>query len=263
MELYPKYKEKERYEEIKESVTTPTDDPDVNIIDWEALLAINPDTVGWITVPGTHIDYPVVQTTDNDYYLLHSFENEYYGYGTPFLDYTYDFNRNPIAQNSVVYAHNSRWGDQVGFEGLQKFEDYDYFLEHPIVYYTTIADGNIPIPYEIVAVIKESYTFDYRRPDFSDQIDFIQYYNTIMNHRLYDTGKKIYQNDQLVTLSSCVFDMDNGRVGLIARRINPKPIYVHPEETIETIEPEIVDTPEIPVEDVTDVLIEDFNREEI
>ncbi len=215
MILYPKYKERKNYEQIEQIAQ----DPNLGTIDWEALRAINPDIVAWITIPGTHINYPVVQTDDNDYYLLHNFNNEYSGYGTPFLDYVYDFNRVPPAQNAVIYGHNSRWGDEVGFEGLEKYEDQSYYYEHPNLFYTTINDGNVPVEYEIVGVIKENYDFDYRRPDFADQNDFLNYYNNVLSHKLYDVNKGIYENDQLVTLSSCVFDMDNGRVALIARKI--------------------------------------------
>lgn len=213
--LYPKYQESKKYEEIQQVAQI----DDLGTIDWDALKAVNPDVVGWISIPNTHINYPVVQTTDNDYYLLHNFNNEYSGYGTPFLDAVYDFERDPVAQNAVIYGHNSRWGDEVGFEGLEEYEDITYFYEHPSLYYTTIYDGNTPVEYEIVGVIKENYDFDYRRPDFADQNDFLTYYNMILSQKLYDTGKGIYANDQLVTLSSCVFDMDNGRVAIIARRV--------------------------------------------
>lgn len=213
--LYPKYQEQKNYEEISEAVIS-----DDNLIDWDTLLAINPNTVAWINIPETHIDYPVVQGTDNDYYLLHNFNDEYSGYGTPFLDYTYDFTRVPKAQNAVVYAHNSRWGDQVGFEGLEKYQDISYYQEHPTVYFTTIYDGNTPVEYEVVAALKVPYDFDYRRPDFADENDFLSYYNYLLSQRLYDTGINIYSTDQLVTLSSCVFDMDNGRIAVIARRVD-------------------------------------------
>lgn len=224
MQFYPKFEQAKNYDEIKEVATTPQEDlTQPNLINWDELLAINPETVGWITVPGTHIDYPVVQTSDNDYYLHHNFEGEYSGYGTPFLDTTFDWERFPIAQNSVLYGHNSTWGNQIGFEGLEDYGSIDYYKEHPVIYYTTVEDGNIPVPYEVVAAVKVENTYDYRRPDFKDQIDFIEYYNRILGDKVYDTGKVIYQNDQLVTLSSCIYDVKNGRIAVIARRIDPKP----------------------------------------
>lgn len=215
--LYPKYQEEKNFEEIQTIARSRGTDT----IDWEALRAVNPDIVAWITIPGTHIDYPVVQTSDNDYYLTHNFNGEWSGYGTPFLDTIYDFNRDPAAQNAVVYAHSSRDGDQVGFEGLDKFEDEAYFKDHPYVYYTTVEDGNTPVQYEIVAVIKEDKDFDYRRPDFADQADFLNYYNNIFQASLYKTNKYIYSNDEIVTLSTCVFDVNDARVALIARRVSP------------------------------------------
>lgn len=221
LNLWPKFKAQQTFEEIQDVAITTNNNQET--IDWEALKAINPEVVGWIKVPGTHINYPVVQTSDNDYYLTHTFDNQYSGYGTPFLDTIYDFNRDPVAQNSVIYAHSSTYGDQVGFEGLDKFEDEAYYRDHPYIYYTTEEDGSIPIQYEIVAVLKEDKDYDYRRPDFADQADFLNYYNNILADSLYSTGKYVLSNDEMVTLSTCVFDVSGARVAIIARRVNPDP----------------------------------------
>ncbi len=208
--IYPRFKEKDQYEDLSSQVTNQ------NLIDWESLKAINPDVVGWIKVPETHIDYPVTQTSDNDYYLLRNFNKEESGYGNPFLDFTYD-NNNPMSKNAVIYGHNSRWGDQVGFEGLSNYDSIDYFNQKPIIYYATLNDPEL-VPYEVVAVLKVDQGFDYRQTTFTDNNEFLNYYNNILSNRLYDTGKVIYGNDQLITLSSCNYDFDDARIVVVARR---------------------------------------------
>lgn len=214
--LYPGFSETKKFDEIKGSV-------DNQNIDWNTLLARNSETVGWITVPGTHIDYPVVKTTDNDFYLTHDFDKQESRFGTPFLDVQFDVNRIPKAQNAVLYAHSSTYGNQIGFEGLSKYEDEAYFKAHPTFYFTTIYDGSVPVEYQVAAVIKADATYDYRRPDFADQTDFINYYNGIMQQSLYNTGTVILPDDDIATLSTCVFDTDDGRIAIIGKRISQRP----------------------------------------
>ncbi|MDR0783101.1 MAG: class B sortase [Propionibacteriaceae bacterium] len=101
-----------------------------------ALLAINPDYIGWLRIPGTNIDYPVVQTTDNERYLTITFGGEENSSGTVFMDYrqTKGFN----GQVAILYGHNRRDGSM--FAGLNLFHNPDYLAEHAVVTLTTL-DG--------------------------------------------------------------------------------------------------------------------------
>lgn len=214
--IYIYYPEIEAYQSYK----TVSDEGvnDDHTYDWEALKAINPDVVGWIWIPDTIVDYPVVQTDNNDVYLYTGFNGESNKYGTIFLDYLFDQNAVPAMQNQVLYGHANRVYDRQMFASLYHYQDFSYYQEHPTVYYTRIEDGNQPVPYEIVDVIKVPASFDYRRPQFGSDEDILQYYQRIHEAGLYDTGKQILPTDQIVTLSTCVFDIEDGRLAVIARR---------------------------------------------
>lgn len=126
------------YSDIAAKTTLVTSDDDVlsTEIDWDALLAINPETIAWIYVPDTEINYPVVQTTNNEKYLKTNFQGEVnwvVSFGAIFLDYQCepDFS----SQNSFLYGHNMNDGSM--FAALASFADNQVFNEHRDVYVFT------------------------------------------------------------------------------------------------------------------------------
>ena len=77
-------------------------------IDWKSLRAVNPDVVAWIKIPGTVVDYPVVQTKDNQYYLKRGFDGKKNSCGTIFMN---TYNRTDFSDyNTVLYGHNMKNG---------------------------------------------------------------------------------------------------------------------------------------------------------
>lgn len=214
--IYIYYPEIESYHTYKSVANEAVDDD--HTYDWDKLKEINPDIIGWIWIPDTVVDYPVVQTSNNDYYLYTGFNGEYNKYGTIFLDCDFTLDATPAMQNQVLYGHANTTSERQMFAGLKYYEDSSYYTDHPTIYYTRIEDGNQPVAYEIIDVIKVQADYDYRRPQFADQEDFLSYYANIHNISLYDTGKTAQANDQIVTLSTCVFDIEDGRLAVIARR---------------------------------------------
>ena len=90
--------------------------------------AVNPSVVGWITIPGTHIDYPIAQAEDNDFYLHNGFDRQYnYELGCPFLDYRCESDFGGF--NSIVYAHHMN--KQRMFADIALFKDATFMQEHP------------------------------------------------------------------------------------------------------------------------------------
>lgn len=185
-------------------------------IDFDALKAVNPDTVGWIKIDGTTIDYPVVQTDNNDKYLYTTFEGEESQWGAVFLDYTYNFNRVPKAQNSVLYGHSHNIQKSSTFGDLHSYLDENFFNAHPTIEYDRVGD---PGKWEIFSVYKTEADYDYRRPDFADDEDFMSYFKRIQDRSLYKTSMALKPDDEILTLSTCVFDMDDGRLVVTARKI--------------------------------------------
>lgn len=127
-DVYKCYKIKSEYHKIRDKVVDETGKE--KIIDWKELLQINKDIVCWLEIPGTPVDYPVVQTTDNKEYLSKDIYGRYSIYGSVFLDerlYNTELGKNP---NNIIYAHNmGRWTD-VMFGSLKGYLDAGYLKGH-------------------------------------------------------------------------------------------------------------------------------------
>ena len=190
-----------------------------SLVDFEALLSTNPDTVGWLSVPDTTIDYPVVQSDNNETYLRTDFEGNENISGCVFLDASYNSSRSPKPQNSVLYGHSVKNGEGL-FNDLHYYLDENFYNAHRIIRYDR---PNDPAEWEIFAVLEVAPTYDYRRPDFKNSEDFLNYFNKIQAESLYKTEDtiKIQSTDEILTLSTCSFNMDNGRLIILAHRIYP------------------------------------------
>ena len=104
----------------------PETEPYVSPINFEELMKENPDTIGWIRVPDTNIDYPIVQGEDNDFYLNHDFYGKENIAGAIYLDFESqgDF----VGRNNVLYGHNMKNGSM--FKDVNRYKDEAYFKEH-------------------------------------------------------------------------------------------------------------------------------------
>ena len=125
-------------------------DTDPSLIAFEKYAAVyeqNSDFVGWITIDGTNINYPVMQTVNSpNYYLKRSFEKQYSNYGVPYVQENCVLG---VSDNAVVYGHNMNNGSM--FADLCKYEREDFYREHPVVRFDTLYGLG---EYEIVAAFK-------------------------------------------------------------------------------------------------------------
>ena len=112
--------------ETEPGTAEPETEPYVSPINFEELMRENPDTIGWIRVPDTNIDYPIVQGTDNDFYLNHDFYGKESIGGAIYLDFESqgDF----VGRNNILYGHNMKNGSM--FKDIVKYKDEEYFMEH-------------------------------------------------------------------------------------------------------------------------------------
>lgn len=101
--------------------------------DWEALREINPDIIGWIIVPDTTINYPIVQGDNNEFYLNHLFDLSSSASGAIFADA--EGSATLDAQNNIIYGHNMFDGSM--FSGVFQYSNQDYFDEHRVLYLCT------------------------------------------------------------------------------------------------------------------------------
>lgn len=180
----------------------------------------NSDLVGWICVEDTNINYPVMQTVDNpNYYLRHGFDKEYTVYGCPYVQEDCDVLK--PSDNLVIYGHHMNNGSM--FADLEKFKNENFWQEHKTMTFHTLTDKN---EYEILAVFKtvvytdspESFQY-YRFTDAQSPEEFQAYIDKCKDLSLYDTGVSAEYGDKLITLSTCEYSKQNGRLVVVAKKV--------------------------------------------
>ncbi|MDR1088914.1 MAG: class B sortase [Coriobacteriales bacterium] len=148
-----------------ESVVDPNLQVDDLSFDWDALRALNPDVVGWIIVPGTNINYPIVQGSDNSYYLYHLFDSTSSGTGAIFADY--EGSATLTGQHNIIYGHNMFDGSM--FSDMLMYTKQSYFDEHRRIYVCT-PEANYEL--SAVAAINVDADAPLREFSFADQESF-------------------------------------------------------------------------------------------
>lgn len=184
---------------------------------YAAVYEQNSDFVGWISIEGTNIDYPVMQTIDNpNYYLKHSFEKQYSDYGVPYVQENCDLG---LSDNCVIYGHHMNNGSM--FADLCKYESEDFYQSHKTIRFDTLSGFG---EYEVVAVFKTvAYSeqgFQYCHFVNADSAeDFDAFIAKCKELALYDTGISAEYGDRLITLSTCEYSRQNGRMVVVAKKI--------------------------------------------
>lgn len=194
------------------------------------LIAINKDVKGWVTVPDTHINYAVVQssadTATDQYYLRRNVYGQYDRHGIPFLDYRCSLA--PLGQNTIVYGHNMM--DDLMFHDLVSYNTFndngglDFYRKSPIVTFNTIY-GNAK--WKIFAVFiantdpKDGPVFNYLVPTFSTQTDFNNYITQVRRRSLINTSVDVRPGDFILTLTTCTYEFTDARFVVEARMIRP------------------------------------------
>ena len=177
----------------------------------------NSDFIGWITIDGTNINYPVMQTKkEPDYYLKHGFDKSYSEYGVPYLQWDCDA---LTSDNLVVYGHNMKNGTM--FSDLERYADEAFYQSHRYICFDTLTDYGT---YEIIAVFRTTaYSDDgfkyYNFVDAEDTADFNSFVEKCKELSLYDTGVTAEYGDKLLTLSTCEYTRTNGRLVVVAKLV--------------------------------------------
>lgn len=186
---------------------------------YEDLYNQNKSLIGWIKIADTVIDYPVMQTVNNEYYLDHNFYQEYDKNGSIFLDAS--CNIYPRSMNLILYGHHMKSGKMFG--GLQKYQNESYYKKHKYIQFDTIYEE---ATYEVVFVFRdkvysqEDVNFKYYEfIDATSEEEFNSYMEEMAASSLYDTGIMPQYGDQLLTLSTCDYQQNNGRFVVVARKI--------------------------------------------
>ncbi len=222
--------------------------------EYATLYATNDDLVGWLNIPGTNVDYPVMQSdpteefvpcssyTDygycdqcsaiiandgegsHEYYLHHSFDKYYSFAGTIFADYEGKFGPTTMPNNTILYGHNMLYEHQ--FTALNNYRtDIGFLRLSPVVNFDTLYQKN---QYKIFAVFltntreDQGEVFDYYNDvSFGSSSEFYNYVLECMDRSMYETGVDLRYGDELLTLSTCdaSVGLDGMRLVVVARKV--------------------------------------------
>ena len=212
--LYDEHKVEDttEIEEVVEEVQEEADDGVYEgcPVDFAGMWEINKDVYAWITVPGTVIDYPILQhATDNTYYLNYNIDGSY---GYPGCIYTENLNSKDFTDNNtVIYGHNMKNGSM--FSGLHKFEDASFFEENTKVYIYTPEK-------EYTYTIFAAYIYDDRHLlysfDFANEQVYATYLEDIQNMRSMNAQLReditVTAEDKIITLVTCIGNQPDKRL---------------------------------------------------
>lgn len=167
-------------------------------VDFNSLIAKNNDTVAWIALNGTNINYPVVQATDNDYYLYHAYDHSDNQAGWVFMDYRND----PIefSQNTVIYGHGM---NNNTIFGTLRYITENWWYNNPdnhIVKLSTPSENTLWQVFSVYTIPEETY---YIQTDFTDNNIYKEFLSKLQARSIYNFNASVNENDKIITLSSC------------------------------------------------------------
>ena len=172
-------------------------------VDINKLKEKNSDTVGWINVNNTNINYPYVQGKDNNYYLDHSFDKKYNEAGWVFLDYRND--KNLSNKNNILYAHSRL--DKTMFGSLSKTLKSNWYnnKDNHIIRLSTETENTMWQIFSVYKIPEETY---YITTNFNSDNDYQKFLNTIKERSIHNFSTNLTTDDKILTLSTCYSDTE-------------------------------------------------------
>lgn len=198
----------------KAAVAKQNDEENKYDVNFNLLKSQNSDTVAWIKVNGTTIEYPIVKAKDNEYYLTHSFDKSSNSAGWIFADYKNKFDGTD--KNIVVYGHNRK--DKSMFGSLRNIlsSQWQNSSENTEITFISENENCIYKVFSVYQIQKEDY---YIKTNFSGNKEFEKFLETIKNRSMKDFETPVSSADSILTLSTCAAN-DNYRIVLHAKKSN-------------------------------------------
>ncbi|WP_282937974.1 class B sortase [Paenibacillus sp. RC67] len=195
--------------EQQEQVDIPKDEVQPR---FKKLLKVSPDLVGWMRLPDTLIDYPIVQGQDNEYYLYRNYKQQEMKSGSIFMDY-----RNKEIEpslNTVIYGHNMHDGSMFG--QLKRYTEPAFLQSHPSFSYETLHGDYVA---EIFSVYYTTTDDDYIQTDFSGKEEYESFLQAISERSLFTMETVLTADSPILTLSTCdsTMDPEAGRLAVHAK----------------------------------------------
>lgn len=166
--------------------------------DFNELKKKNKDTVGWIKVNGTNINYPVVQTNDNEYYLNHAYDRSKNNAGWIFADYRN--NMQAFSKNTIIYGHarlnKSMFGSLKNIMNSNWYNNKDNY----IIKFSTLKENTLWQVFSVYSIKAENY---YITTDFPTNKQYNTFLQTLKSRSEKHFSAEVNINDKIITLSTC------------------------------------------------------------
>ena len=181
----------------------------------------NSDIVAWLQIENSNINYPVLQCDNNEYYMTHTYNKEYSKDGSLFLDKDYDWSI--PSTNLLIYGHNNI-GSKEMFAELVNYKDENYYNEHKTIRLTTNKED---AEYEIIAVFLSRVYYKSEKNVFryyyfinaNNEQEFNNYIENSKKASIYNIEATAKYGDQLLTLSTCEYSQEDGRLAVVAKKV--------------------------------------------
>ena len=174
------------------------DKPKINEL-FNSLLDVNKETVGFLTINNTNINYPVVQGKNNDYYLNNDYYHEKNYNGWIFADYRN--NMEDLDENTIIYGHN-KYLNKTMFGDLNKFLDNDFLAntDNLIITFNSLYQD---MKWQVFSIYKINKTNDYLTTSFNSKSAYKKFLKIIKNRSLKQFDIDVDTDDKILTLSTC------------------------------------------------------------
>lgn len=182
-----------------EEDTEASDDPYLDVLkatNLASLRELNEDVIGWILIPGTNVDYPLMYSGDNEFYLRRTWDKESNTAGSIFLEQYCNPDFSDF--NTILYGHRMRNGTM--FASLQYYSEQEFWKEHPYIYIYNLAGAH---RYEVFAAYEVSVTGTTYRLYINDDETKQTFLDDCTGWSVIDTGVTPTIQDHILTLSTC------------------------------------------------------------
>jgi len=163
----------------------------------------NEDTVGYIKIENTDVDYPVVYSGDNEFYMTRGFDKEDAEHGAIFLDFRCDLDDFNKTRNIILYGHRMKDGSM--FKSLTSYQKSKFFEENRIIEFDTLYDD---LEWEVFAVFLTHIDFYYIDTDFPTDEKWLNFLSECQSLSMHENNVKFYPTDIILTLSTCALKTD-------------------------------------------------------
>ena len=200
-------------EQIKSTVIVEEENGDEYTVDFNKLKEQNNETIAWLKVNNTNVEYPVVKGTNNSFYLNHSFDKSNNSAGWIFADYRNKFDNTD--KNIVIYGHNMRDGSMFGsMLNILNAKWYENEENTNITLYTE----NEKCMYKVFSVYKIENEDYYIKTEFKNDNEFEEFIKTLKKRSIKDFNVDVSKDDNILTLSTCA-NNNKYRVVLHAKKV--------------------------------------------